>query len=176
MKNRFFSADNWLWSPFGWVADFLILSGLWVLCCMPVVTAGAACTALYDCAAHCMLGGELTMFSRFFRTFRRELKLGSLSFLLWGAVLAAAVMLIRAFTGSAEASDGNLMLAYGFVFLLAVLVGIAAWVFPLLSRFTFGFGGLQATAVKMAVAYLPRTAGLAIVNLAAGWVCLKFLP
>lgn len=175
MKNSFFSSENWLWTPFNWIADFLILSCLWLLCSVPVVTAGAAFTALYDCASHCMLRGEREMFSRFFRTFRRELKLGSFSVILWAAVFGGAVLLVRSFTGSAAGTDGNLAVAYGFVILLIVLVGIAAWVFPLLSRFTFTFGALQTTALKLAFVYLPRTMVLAAVNGAAGWVCVRFL-
>lgn len=175
MSNTFFNSENWLWQPFGRIADFLILSCMWLLCCIPVVTAGAACTALYDCTAHCVIGGETAMFSRFFRTFRRELMLGGLSFALWAAILGGAVVLVRLFTGSAAGTDINLVIAYACVVLLCMLTGVAAWVFPLLSRFTFSFGGLQTTAVKMAIAYLPRTAVLALVNLAAGWLCLRLL-
>ena len=69
MSNSFFNPENWLWKPFGKIADHLILSALWLLCSVPIVTAGAASTALYDCAAHCTLGGEPGMLSRFFRTF-----------------------------------------------------------------------------------------------------------
>lgn len=175
MKNTLFNPENWIWKPFGYLADFLILSGLWLLCCVPMVTAGASCAALYDCAARCMIDGEREMFSRFFRTFRRELKLGSLSFVLWGMIIGAALLTIRAFTASAAATDSNLTIAYAFVILLALLTGIAAWVFPLLSRFTFRFADLQRTAIKLAVAYLPRTAALAAVNIAAGWLCMRFL-
>ena len=67
------------------------------------------------------------------------------------------------------------MAAYAMAFGLALLFGIVTWVFPLLSRFTFSFAGLHATAVKMAFGFLPRTVLLAAVNLTAGWLCLRFL-
>ena len=175
MKNSLFNPENWFWQPFGWVAAFLILSCLWLLCSIPVVTAGAAFAALYDCAARCMIGGEQAMLSRFFRTFWRELKQGCLSFLLWAVILGGAVMLVRGFTGSAAGTEGNLVIAYGCVIALGMLTGIAAWVFPLLSRFTFSFFGLQGTALKMAIGYLPRTVLLAAVNIGAGWLCLRYL-
>ena len=73
MKNSLFNSENWLWSPFSLVADFLILSCLWLLCSIPVLTLGAATAAMYDCCARCMKDGDRAMFSRFFRTFRREL-------------------------------------------------------------------------------------------------------
>ena len=175
MKNSLFNAENWLWQPFGKVADFLILSGLWLLCSIPIFTAGAAFAALYDCCARCVRGKEPDLFSRFFRTFRRELVQGTLSFLLWAAILGGAVLLIRQFTATAEGTSLNLTVAYTMAFLLALLVGIAAWVFPLLSRFTFGFSGLQVTALRLALAHLPRTIILAAVTCAAGWICLRLL-
>lgn len=175
MSNSFFNADNWLWQPFGKIADYLILSALWLLCSVPIVTAGAASAALYDCCARCVRGGERDMISRFFRTFRRELVQGGLSLLLWAAILGSGVSLIRRFTGMASATSVNLTAAYAMALLLALLVGVFAWVFPLLSRFTFRFGGLQLTALRLAMAHLPRTVALAAVTVALGWLCLRFL-
>lgn len=164
-----------MWKPFGILADFLILSGLWLVCSLPVVTAGAAFAALYDCCARCVIGGEREMFSRFFRTFRRELVQGSLSFVCWGGTVAAALLLLRSFTATAAGTTVNVTLAYAGAFLLALLVGIAAWVFPLLSRFTFRFGDLQVMALRLAFGHLLRTVLLAAVTIAAGWLCLRFL-
>lgn len=175
MKNSLFNSENWLWQPFAVVADVLILSCLWLLCCVPILTAGAASAALYDCCARCVRGGEKEMFGRFFRTFRRELKLGSASFLIWGAILGGGLNLIRAYTANAEGTDPNVALAYALVALLAMLVGICAWVFPLLSRFTFSFSGLQTTALKLAILHLPRTLALMALVLAGGWICLRML-
>ena len=62
----FFSSENWYWKPFGYVGDAVLLSCTWVLTSVPVVTAGAATTALYDCVAHCVRGREKDIFSRYF--------------------------------------------------------------------------------------------------------------
>ena len=175
MKNSLFNSENWLWSPFGLIADFLILSCLWLLCSIPVLTLGAATAAMYDCCARCIKDGDRAMFSRFFRTFRRELPNSIPSVLLWAAILGGAYLLVRCFTASAAATGTNLAIAYCLAILLAVVVGIAAWVFPLLSRFTFGFAGLNLTAVRLALAHMPRTMALGAVNVAAGWICLRFL-
>ena len=44
---KFFSLENPIWKFIGNLADFFLLSCLWYLCCLPVVTAGAATTALW---------------------------------------------------------------------------------------------------------------------------------
>ena len=175
MKNSLFNSENWIWQPFGLVADFLILSCLWLLCSIPVLTVGAASAAMYDCCARCIKDGDRALFSRFFRTFRRELLKSIPSTLLWAAILGLLFFLIRSFTGSAAGTDINLVLAYAMVVFLAVAVGIASWVFPLLSRFTFDFASLNMTAIRLALAHLPRTMALGAVNIAAGWLCLRLL-
>ena len=106
MKNSLFNPDNWLWQPFSAVADVLILSCLWLICCIPILTAGAATAALYDCCARCIKDGDRALFSRFFRTFRRELLKSIPSVLLWAMILTGLVFLMRCFTGSAAGTDG----------------------------------------------------------------------
>ena len=175
MKNSLFDAESWLWKPFGYVADFLILSAIWLLCSVPIVTAGAAFAALYDCCARCVLGGEQELLTRFFRTFRRELKLGSGSFLLWAAVLGGGVLLISTFAANAAGTDLNVALAYAMAALLLFLTGVPAWVFPLLSRFTFTLGSLQTTALRLSLAQLPRTIALGLLNAACGWLCFRWV-
>lgn len=175
MGNSLFNPESWLWQPFGKIADYLILSALWLLCSIPIVTMGAASAAVYDCCARCVLGGEQNLFSRFFRTFRRELVQGGLSLLLWAAILGGGVYLVRQFTGLAANTPMNLALSYAMALLLALLVGIFAWVLPLLSRFTFSFADLQLTALRLSMAHLPRTVALAAVTVALGWLCLRFL-
>lgn len=175
MKNSLFNSENWIWQPFGLVADFLILSCLWLIFSIPMVTVGAASAAMYDCCARCIKDGDRALFSRFFRTFRRELLKSIPSTLLWAAILGLLFFLIRSFTGSAAGTDINLVLAYAMVVFLAVAVGIASWVFPLLSRFTFDFASLNMTAIRLALAHLPRTMALGAVNIAAGWLCLRLL-
>ena len=174
-NNSLFNPDGWVWQPFGWVADFLLLSGLWLVCSIPVVTAGAAFAAMYDCCARCLMGGERELFSRFFRTFRRELLQGAGGTVLWAGILLALVTAVRSFTGFADPTDRNLVLAYAMGMLLVFVLGIASWVFPLQSRFTFRFGILQQTALRLAIAHLPRTVVLGILNLISAALCLRFL-
>lgn len=174
-NNSLFNPESMIWQPFGRIADYLILSCLWLLCSIPVLTAGAATAAMYDCCARCIKGGERELFSRFFRTFRRELVQGAGGLLLWAGILGGLYFLIRGFTGSAEPGTLNLVLSYAMAMLLVFVLGTAAWVFPLQSRFTFRFGDLQLTAFRLAVSHLPRTMGLGLVNLAAGLLCLKFV-
>ena len=42
-----FNPESFLWKPFGYIGDLVVLSLLWV-CSIPVVTLGASSAALYD--------------------------------------------------------------------------------------------------------------------------------
>ena len=173
--SRFFSRDNWLWSPFSWVADMVILSCLWVVCSAPLLTIGASTTALYDCAARCIRGGDEKMFARFFRTFRRELAQSIPSLLLWCVVIAGGYALISTYGNNVAVTDASTAITTGLLLLLTVVVGIAAWVFPLLSRFTMSFASLNVMAARLALIHLPRTMVLGITTVLGGFLCLQFI-
>ena len=163
MVRRFFNSETGIWRFFGWVGDIVMLSLLWVLCSVPLVTMGAASTALYDAAVHVMRRKDNAVFSRFFGTFRRELKTACLTTLLWGAVACLFVLLYRMLAGAG--TDGQVVTAWSVIFLLLLylLLCILSWVFPLLSRFTFGFADLNRTALRLALGNILRSASMALV-------------
>ena len=174
MKNSLFNPENWLWQPFGKVADFFILSALWIFTSIPIVTAGSSLTALYDCSARCVKDGDDGMFTRYFRTLKREFLSGMLSFLIWAVIIGGIFALVRTFTATAIPTTFHLIIAYASVFLLVLVVGIASWVFPLLSRFTFSVVDLNLPAFRLAITYLPRTIALGICTSLTAWICLRF--
>ena len=171
---RFFDADNWVWKPFGWVADIFMLSLLWFLCSFPLFTLGAATTALYDAAVHGLRRGEKDTLGRFFRTFKAEFKTATLSALLWAAILGLCYLALRLYGNHVAVTDLSVVITVAGLVVLAVIVGFLCWVFPLLSRFTFDFGGLNGTTVKVALAHLPATMAVGVVTVPAAFLCLQF--
>ena len=49
-----------------------------------------------------------------------------------------------------------------FLLLLYFLLGVLSWVFPILSRFTFGFADLNRTALRIALGNILRSASMAL--------------
>ena len=167
----FFSPDNWYWKPFSYVGDAVLLSGMWLITSLPVVTAGAATTALYDCVAHCVRGGERDLFSRYFGTFKRELVPAMISFFLWALVLFGINRGIRGISGLLPDTNQGVMAVAALLFLQTVVVGIFAWVLPLLSRFTFSVVDLNRMAVRMALGHIVRTMAAGVVTMGAFLLC-----
>lgn len=154
---RFFNSENWLWQGFGRIADYFILSILWLVCSIPVITVGAASIALYDTVAHCFRFGEGNMFQRFFSTFRRELGRGIVLTILWaliGWLLNVGYQVLTQL--GADNQVWNVLSIVYFVSLFLPL-GVGCWAIALQSRFTNTLGQLHKNAFALTLAYLPRT-------------------
>lgn len=135
----------------------MALSLLWILCSLPLVTLGAAATALYDSVSHCLRFGEPGPYKRFFGTFRRELKLSCLSTLIWGFLSGLALLILKYLRDMIPIFE-NAAAAFGAYYVALIIpLGAACWVFPILSRFSFDFKWLNTTALKFALAHLPST-------------------
>lgn len=174
MARNYFNPEGLVWKPLGALGDLVMLSLLWGLCSIPLVTIGPATAALYDCTAHCVRRGEDGLFSRFKRTFLSELKTGLLSTLLWAAVLGALYLLRALLMRRLGYAGTGGVVGMATLVVLLVPAGMACWVFPLLSRFTFAFAALNRTAVQLALGNILRTLALALLTLLAAELCLRF--
>lgn len=164
MFGSIFNPQNKFWQTLDHLADLLILSLLWLLCSLPLITAGAASTALYDAAAHCLHGPEPMPWKRFFHTFRRELPCACLVTVVWGILLLLLVNALEIIAAAASAGVGAARIILVFCLVLMILpAGAACWMFPLLSRFAFHPIELILTALRLTVGYLPRTVGLLLI-------------
>lgn len=109
MLGRVFRYQGWLWRALNTLTDILALSVLWLLCSIPVLTLGAATTALYDSVVRCIRYKQSGPYERFFRTFKNELVPGLLLTLLWGAVAALGLWmlaLLRQYSAEAPTAMG----------------------------------------------------------------------
>ena len=178
MSASIFDPEKGFWRLMSRVVDVLSLSLLWTFCSLPVITLGAATTALYDAAARGMRGQERSPWKRFLRTFRRELGTSAAVTVVWGALLFLLANILR-LLWQAQVNDvaGAPVMLAAFLVLLLLPVGAACWMFPLLSRFTFRPAGLMMTSLRFAVGYLPYTLVIvAVTALAALAVWMLWLP
>ena len=174
MARNFFDPEGLVWKPLGYVGDVVVVSLLWGICSVPLVTIGPATTALYDTVVHAMRRHDDTLFTRFFSTFRRELKTGTLTTLLWAAIGALFYGLYRLLLLLPPAPIRNTAATLYFVLVPAFLLMILCWVFPTLSRFTFSIGALNATALRLALGHILRSLLLALLTGVSILVCALF--
>ena len=154
MLSKFFSGDNILFKMFSVLTDVLAFSILWLVCAVTVVGLGPGTTALYDAMARHLRKGEPGGYVRFWASLKANFKVACPT----GVIVAAAgygmVKLHGFLYAGASAGDRTLFACYiAYWIFFVVVCGIAAYIFPVLSRFTFGVGGLLVTSVKLALAH-----------------------
>ena len=174
MAKRFFDPEGLLWKPLGFVGELVTTSLLWGLCSIPLVTIGPATTALYDTVVHAILRKDDGLFSRFFATFRRELKTGVITTLLWVVIAALLYGLYRLLLLLPPAPVRNTAVTLYAVLVPFFLLTILCWVFPTLSRFTFSVAALNAAALRLALGNILRSLLLALITAAGILACALF--
>jgi len=173
--NSYYESENFFLRWFGKLADVVILSLLWVACCLPVVTIGASTVALYDTVARCVHGTHESPFKYFFHVLKKELPRGILITLVWAAL---GFMLVFGYAFLHQWGKTNSAAAiYAIVYLgtLLIPVGIFSWLIPLEARFQYGFFGLHKAAATFTVVHLPTT-GIMLGITALAAVVTMFVP
>ncbi|MCI9444669.1 MAG: DUF624 domain-containing protein [Oscillospiraceae bacterium] len=167
-----FQNDSPIGQFVGRVLELIGLNILWAVCCLPVVTAGAA-----TCALHFVLSpqrnGDEGVFRCFFRSFRRNFRQATLLWLLLlalGLLLALCLRIVSFWNGTARTA-GIIFFCVPALFLLI----IAGYGFPLLAQFEIPARKLVEDALLLGLAHFPRTLGVVGLTLlpAALWY---FLP
>lgn len=171
----FFNPENWLWRGFGRVADFFLLSCCWFLVSIPIVTIPAACIALYDTTAHCVLGNDGGTYARFFRTWKAELKRSVLIALLWLAIAFLLGTGYQILCQRVQADADQAMFAIVYYFSLTIPVAVFCWLLAVESRFVYGFGQLHKMAFYFTFAHLPTTVCIVAVALVTYDLCARTL-
>lgn len=131
--NDFFSLEGPFISFLDKCGRVIILSVLWVLCCVPVVTAGASCTAFYYSITKTIVKERSSAAKEFFSAFKRSMKKTlplSIVFVLLTLILILDISVWGRKGGSFGILSANLCTV-----LLILLIAFAAWLFPVISRF-----------------------------------------
>lgn len=159
----FFAPDGPAASFLGRVADLVILNLITLLCCVPVITAGASLTAMHYVCLKMVREEDAHYVRKFFSSFKRNFRQATLSwliFLLIYAVTFVDVYLIRHNRSYFPGALSYMIIAAAFLVFLVML-----YVFPLQSHFENTVGGTLRNAVILSVTNLPKTILMAVMYL-----------
>lgn len=138
------------------------LNLLWLFCCLPVFTAGAATTAMLTCLyawkAQEPCGGKV-FFAAFGKCFGKAtaLWLGTLFF---GAMLVVDYMIVAYLS-----FPGRMAVIVVLFFLLGALVLFCGMIFPLVSQFPGTIKEMLVNAILLSLANLPKMLLVTAANL-----------
>ena len=152
MKESFNLNSPWV-QRFAMLTNLVMLNILWLLCCIPVVTAGAATSALYDTVFQYHTNRDDAILRPFFRSFRNNFKQSTMLFLPLLAVLSLLGfdLVYLVFSGKGTSILFLLIIA------LMLVMGILVHLFPLIARFEMSKKALLRTAFSLVLVHFPST-------------------
>lgn len=137
-------------------ADLILLNFLMILCCLPVVTAGAALTAGYTSMLRTLRGVEQNFpFKPFLMDFKKSFRTATFSWLL---LLLCLAVLAGDYYYAVYVSDPVNRFFLIFAIVVALLLMLAAvWLFPLIARYENTVRRHIRNAFLMAAGTFPQT-------------------
>lgn len=173
--DEFFSSEGPLFGFLHQLGNLILLSIIFIVCSLPVVTFGTASSALYYAVVKSVRRGRSYPAKEYFKAFKRNLVNGSILTLLFGGIAALVlnnrILINQAAIGDPGAAanvimgepDGSMLTLYivydGILILLACVV---IWLFPVLSRFAMKLTDILKLSFVIAVRYFYYTVLLVI--------------
>lgn len=166
--------DSPVMSGIAKTVDIFWLSTLWFLCCLPVVTAGAATASLYSTTIKSIRRGEGYVTKNFFHAMRQNLRTG---IGIWMVYLVLAALDYMGFLFAAAIKDKS----FGFfVLCMYSAIGFAVYAsglyaFPVLSKCSMKCFAILRFGFGLAIKHFPYTLLLALV-VAGSAVLMWYVP
>lgn len=157
----FFSPDSKFTQAMSRVADLVILNVLFLVSCIPLVTVGAASTALYTVCFRIGTDREQGVFLSYFRAFRENFKQGTILWLIFVVFLGAGIVNVFLFY-SMEGPLHYLSLLMTAILIFGILM--YSYAFPLISQFSNATLPTLKNAFCLSLGYLPRSLVIAVLN------------
>ena len=175
MFRNLLKPDSPLMITMNQLTDCIFLSLFWLLGCFPVVTAGASFAALYDATYRAFRQGEKNSWQRFGHVFRSNWKGGILPTVIFLVLFAAGGWGLIQVWNAAVAETVSWMVFSAAAFVGMLGLGILSLLFPVLSRFENSLSGLLKNTLLLALANLPRTLLLGILNAGCLLLCVRYI-
>ena len=154
---RLFDPDSPIGRFFTQLADLAVMSILWTVCSIPVITMGAASAALCRCAMNMARDRGGWGGRAFFRYFRENFRSATrLWLVLLPAFLVLGADLLIAFNMENSPVLWRIPAMLGMVLWLLT----ALWAFPLTAQFENTLGRTLKNAFLLSVSWLPRSLGM----------------
>lgn len=158
---RIFDMNNKFFGFMSKVADLCILNIICVVCCIPVITAGASITAMYYVTLKMVRNEDAYIVRSFFKSFKQNFKQATiinLIMLLIGVVLYIDLNVSKAMQGGAGQIFQVIFMAFVLIYFILFL-----YVYPVLARFYNTIKNTIKNALFMAVRHLPYTVVMVLI-------------
>ena len=146
-----FNYDNKLMTALGKMCDCMVLSILWCICSLPIVTVGASTTALYYAVNKSVRYNRGYAYKEFFRAFKSNFKQSTIVWLINLALLLFGAYDCYILYQLQDAISGAKIIA---VVIVALMVFLSIWmiyVYPYMARFALSTKALMKNCLIIAL-------------------------
>lgn len=160
---RLFDMDNKFFRFMGRLADLCILNVLCILCCIPVVTAGASITAMFYVTMKMVRNEEAYIARSFFKSFKenfRQATVINIIMLVIAGVLYVDFRVAKSMPGTASTVFQYLFLIFAILYVMLFI-----YIYPVLAKFYNSIKNTFRNAILMSVRHLPYTVLMIIVSI-----------
>ena len=176
MFEALFNPENAFMSFINKVIDLVVLSIVFTLCCIPIVTIGTAWAALYYAVVKTVRRHRSYAVREFWHAFKNNLRQGVIVHIIW--LLFAFMMLVTdlplVLTLLESGKVQNVILLILFGMKAFILLGAVCWVYPLMSRFRESLWKLlQASVFNLLRCFLITLLSVVFVVIAVASVVLE---
>ena len=164
MKN-IFNLESPMMQMLTKAGDMILLNVMFLICCIPVITAGASIAAMHKMMQEIVYDTDSGTFKGFFRAFRANFKQATILWIIILLIILSlgcdALLIITFFSGSESVKWMLILLAV----LVALVCCVAAYMIPLIVRYENTLRQHLTNAAVLSIIKLPRTIGLVFLNL-----------
>ncbi len=158
-----FNLDSPFMQTLSKIADLMILNVITLLFCIPVVTAGAALTAMNYVTLKMARNEECYIFRSFLKSFKENFKQATI---IWLMLLATVVVLIGDYIIMAAMGSGFPLLVRSVVTLVGLMViSTSMFLFPVQAKFSNPVLRTIRNSFFMSVLQLPKTVLMVVLYL-----------
>ena len=165
MRIPFLDEDSTFIDVLGKIADLAILSMLFFLVSIPLVTLGASLTALYEAVVTSVRGKKAYPSRVFWQSFREKWKLATPLWILY--VLAFLILVFNFLFAFHQYNNVGVILLGGNALVFVLLGFQVIYTFALIAKGYRGFGNVVKMAFMYGIAHLPYSV-LALIILLIG--------
>lgn len=169
----FFSEDSVFIQMISRISDIVILNIVFLITCIPIVTIGAAWTALNYTAMNAVQNDDGYIAKRYWKAFKENFKQSTvvwLIMLLVGFVLSVDVYFWVNYWKAEQLPYVPVLIILS-IFMLFVYLMILMWVFPIMAKFKNTTGKYIWNALALAINHFPWTIVMMIVAAAVVFLC-----
>ena len=173
--DQIFNLDNKFFRGVSKLIDVIWLSILWLICSIPIVTIGAANTALYYAVNKCLRNDRGYVSSEYFHSFKENFKQSTIIWVILMVVYAILGFDFYVMKKFAEMGQeiGKLYICF---FVFAVIVSMwGFYIFPYVARFENTIKNTLKNTLYMAISNIHWTICLLVVYIAM-WLGLYLMP